>query len=157
MSTFFLHDASRKRWHHTEVTVRCVITWLPPNHRKSGRHRMSFVIQPLRKICCTFTVAYVRGPGFILVADLASEIQIIRLFHYLRDGVSLPCKCHFTANVIKVICTINTFTTHQSCWINTAGIILRYLWRWSKRVCCAWWADAIWRNILKSFNVFNFQ
>jgi len=34
-----------------------------------------------------------------LVADLASEIQIIRLFHYRGDGISLPCKRHFTANV----------------------------------------------------------
>jgi len=36
---------------------------------------MSFAIQLLRKICCTFTAAYVREPGFILVADLASEIK----------------------------------------------------------------------------------
>jgi len=41
---------------------------------------MSFAIQPLRKICYTFTAAYVRGPGFVLVADLGSEIQMIYLF-----------------------------------------------------------------------------
>jgi len=44
----------------------------------------------------------VRGPGFILVADLASEIKMIRLFHYRGDGLSLPCKLHFTANVTKL-------------------------------------------------------
>jgi len=49
----FLSDASRNRWQHIEVAVRCVITWLPPN-RNSKRHRMSFAIQPQRKICCTF-------------------------------------------------------------------------------------------------------
>jgi hypothetical protein len=76
-----------------------VITWLLPNHRNSKRHRVSFAIQPLRKICCTFTAAYLRGPGFVLVADLASEIQMIRLFHYRGDGFSLPCKPHLTANV----------------------------------------------------------
>jgi len=76
----FLRDASRNRLHNTEVAVSCVITWLPPNHRNSKRYRMYFRIQPLRKICCTFTAAYVRGPGFILVADLASEIKIIRPF-----------------------------------------------------------------------------
>jgi hypothetical protein len=92
----------------TEVVVSCVISWLPPNHRNSKRHRVSFVIQPLRKICCTFTAAYVWGPGFILVADLASEIKMIRFFHYCNYGLSLSCKCHFTANVTKVICTINT-------------------------------------------------
>jgi len=41
---------------------------------------MSFAIQPLRKICCTFTAAYVRGAGFILVGDLASEIQMYAFF-----------------------------------------------------------------------------
>ena len=109
----FLHDASRNMWHHTEVTVSCAITWLPPNHRNSKRHLMSFAIQPLRKICCTFTAAYVRGPGFVLVADLASEIQMIRLFHYRGDDLSLPCKRHFTTNVTKVICTIHTVTRHH--------------------------------------------
>ena len=74
---------------------------------------MSFAIQSLRKMCCTFTAAYVRGPGFVLVADLASEIQMIRLFHYRGDGLSLPCKPHFTANVTKVIYTINTVTRHH--------------------------------------------
>jgi len=63
---------------------------------------MSFVIQPLRKICRTFTAAYMRGPGFVLVADLASEIQMIRIFHYRGDGLSLPCKRHFTANIINL-------------------------------------------------------
>ena len=48
------------------------------------------------------------GPGFGLIADLASEIQMIRLFHYRGGGLSLPCKRHFTANVTKVICTTNT-------------------------------------------------
>jgi len=57
---------------------------------------MSFAIQLLRKICCTFTAAYVRGPGFVLDADLASEIQIIRLFRYRGDGLSLTCKRHVT-------------------------------------------------------------
>jgi len=38
---------------------------------------MSFAIQPLRKICYTFTAAYVRGQRFVLVADLESEIIII--------------------------------------------------------------------------------
>jgi len=71
---------------------------------------MPFIIQPLRKNCCTFTAAYVRGPGYVLVADLASEIQMIRLFFYRGDDLSLPCLRHFTANVTKVICTINTVT-----------------------------------------------
>ena len=106
----FLRDASRNRWRHTEVTVSCVIAWLPPNHRNNERHHMSFAIQPLRKIRCTFTAAYVRDPGFVLVADLASEIQMIRLFHYGDDGFSLPCQRHFTANVAQVICTITTVT-----------------------------------------------
>jgi len=78
---FWFRDTSRNRRHHTEVTISCVITWLIPNHRISKRHRMPFVIQSLRKICCTFTVEYVRGTGFKLVAALASEIQMIRLFH----------------------------------------------------------------------------
>jgi hypothetical protein len=43
---------------------------------------MSFAIQPLQKICCTFTAACVWGLGFILVADLVSELQMVRLFHY---------------------------------------------------------------------------
>jgi len=34
-----LRDASTNRWHHTEVTVSCMITWLPPNHRISKWHR----------------------------------------------------------------------------------------------------------------------
>jgi hypothetical protein len=69
---------------------------------------MSLAIQPLRKICCTFTSAYVPGPGFVLVADLAFEIQMTRLFHYRGGGLSLHCERQFTANVTKVICTINT-------------------------------------------------
>jgi len=109
----FLRDASRNRWRHTEAAVSCMVNWLPPNHRKSKRHRMSFAIQSLRKIFCTFTAVYVRGPGFVLVADLTSEIQMIRLFHYRGDGLYLPCKRHFTANVTKFICTINTVTRHQ--------------------------------------------
>ena len=107
----FLRDASRNRWQHTAVAGSCVITWLPPNHRNSKRLRMCFAIQLLRKICCIFTAAYVWGPGFVLIADLPSEIQMIRLFHYRRDGLSLPCRRHFTANVTKVICTINTVTS----------------------------------------------
>jgi hypothetical protein len=90
-----------------------VIAWLPPNHRNSKRHHMSFAIQPLRKICCTFTAVYVRGSGFVLVANLASEIQMILLFHYLGDGLSLPSKCPFTTNVTNAICTINTVTTQH--------------------------------------------
>jgi len=103
LSISFLRDDSRNRWHHTEVAVSCVITWHPPNHRKDKRHHMCFTSQLLRKICCTFMAAYMRGPGFVLVADLASETQIIRPFHYRGGGLSLPCKCHFTANVTKVI------------------------------------------------------
>ena len=76
----FLRDASRNRWHHTEVAVSCVIIWLPPNHTNSKRNRMSFATQLLRKICCTFMTAYMRGLGFVSVADLESEIQMIRLF-----------------------------------------------------------------------------
>jgi len=63
---------------------------------------MSFAIQPLRKICCTLTAASLWGPGFVLVADLASDIQMIRLSHYRGDGISSPCKSHFTANVTKL-------------------------------------------------------
>jgi len=63
---------------------------------------MSFAIQPLRKLCCTFTASYVRGPGFVLVADLAYEMQMIRLFHYRGDGLFLPYERHFTANVTKL-------------------------------------------------------
>jgi hypothetical protein len=121
----------------TIVTANGIASLLPFSHCKM--------------ICCTFTAAYVRGPGFVLVADLASEIQMIR-----GDGLSLPCKHHFTTNVTRGICTINTVTSHHYCWINTAEITLRYLWGRSKRVWCTWWADAIWRNILKSFNVFHF-
>ena len=95
------------------VAVSCVVTWLPPNHRNSKRHRMSSAIQPLRKIFCTFTATYVRGTGFALVADLASEIQMISLFHYRGDGLSLSCKCYFTANVTKVISTANAVTRHH--------------------------------------------
>ena len=116
----FLHTGTlssgqicRNRWHHTEVAVSCMFTWLPPNHRNSKRYRMSFAIQLLRKICCAFTAAYVRGPGFVLDADLASEIKMIRLFHYRGDSLSLPCKRHVTANVTKIICTINTVTRHH--------------------------------------------
>jgi len=108
----FLRDASRNRWRHTEVAVSCVIIWLPPNHMNSKRHRLSFAIQPLRNVCCTFMAAQVRGPGFVLVTDLASEIQMIRPFHYRGDDLSSPCKRHFTANVTNVICTINTVTRH---------------------------------------------
>jgi len=54
------------------------------------------------KVCCTFTAAYVRGTRFVLTADLASEIQIIRLFHTRGDGLSLPCIRHFTGNVTTV-------------------------------------------------------
>ena len=43
-----------------------------------------------------------RGTGFVLVADLSSEIQILGPFHYCGDGFSLPCKCHFTAIVTKI-------------------------------------------------------
>jgi hypothetical protein len=39
---------------------------------------------------------------FFLVADVASEIQMIRLCHYRADGLSLPRKSHFTANVTKL-------------------------------------------------------
>ena len=42
-----------------------------------------------------------RGSGFALVADLASEIQMIRLFHYRGDSLSLSWKRHFTGNVTK--------------------------------------------------------
>jgi len=44
---------------------------------------------------------------------LASEIQMIRLFHYRGDGLSLPCERHFIANVTKVTCTVNTVTRHH--------------------------------------------
>ena len=37
-----------------------------------------------------------------MVADLAPEIQMTRLFHYRGDGLSLPCKRHFTGNVTKL-------------------------------------------------------
>jgi len=53
---------------------------------------MPFAIQPLRSICCTLTAAYVRGPRFVLVADLATETQIIRLSRYRGDDLSSPCK-----------------------------------------------------------------
>jgi len=110
----FLRGASRNRQRHSEIAVSCVFTWLPPNHRNSKRHRVYFAIQPLRKICYAFTTTYVRGPGFVLIADLASEIQMIRLFlHYRGNGRSLPCKRHFTANVTKVTCIINTVTRHH--------------------------------------------
>jgi len=56
--------------------------------------------------------AYVQGPGVVLVADLASKTQMICLFHYCGNGLSLPCKHHCTANVTKVICTINTVMRH---------------------------------------------
>jgi hypothetical protein len=108
-----LRDASTNRWHHTEVAVSCMITWLPPNHRKSKWHRMHFAMQSLRNICCTFTAAYVRGLRIVVVVGLASQIQMISLFHYRGDGLTLPCKRHFTANITKVICIINTFTRHQ--------------------------------------------
>jgi len=67
---------------------------------------MSYAIQPLRKICRTFTAAYVRGPGFVLVADLASEIKMIHFLHYRGDGLSLPCNGHITGNVTKAICLL---------------------------------------------------
>jgi hypothetical protein len=44
---------------------------------------------------------------------------MIRLFHYRSDGLSLPCKRHFTANATKVICTIN-----QLRGITNAGLTL---------------------------------
>jgi hypothetical protein len=90
----FLCDAYRNRWHHTEEAVSCVITSLPPNHRNSKWHRMSFANQPLWKICWAFTSAYVRGPIFVLVTDLVHEIQMICHYHYRGDGDSLPCKRH---------------------------------------------------------------
>ena len=99
----FLRNASRKRWRHSELAVSCVVTWLPPNHRDSKRHRMSFAIQPLRKICCTFTAANVRSPGFILVADLSSEVQMIRFFTIAVMVLSFPSERCFTANETKVI------------------------------------------------------
>jgi hypothetical protein len=63
---------------------------------------MTFAIHSLRKFCCTFTAAYVRGPAFVLVADIASETQVIRLFHYRGFGLSLLYKRHFTANVTNL-------------------------------------------------------
>jgi hypothetical protein len=45
---------------------------------------------------------------------------MIRLFHYRGDGLSLPCKRHFNANLTKVICTIKT----QSLGITNAGLAL---------------------------------
>jgi len=117
---------------------------------------VAYLRQYMCGICISHKVSDILRPGFVLVADLVSEVQMISLFHYRGDGLSLSCKRHFTANVTKVICTINTVTRHHQCWINTAGIILRYLWCRSKRVWCAWWTDAIWRDILKSFNVFHF-
>jgi hypothetical protein len=74
---------------------------------------MPFAIQPMRKICCTFTAAYMRGPRFVLIADLSHEIQMIYIFHYRGDGHSFPSKRHFIANVTKVICTISTVTRHH--------------------------------------------
>jgi hypothetical protein len=44
---------------------------------------------------------------------------MIRLFHDGGDGLSLPCKRHFTANVTKVICTIK-----QLQGITNAGLTL---------------------------------
>ena len=108
----FLRDASRSRWHHTEISVSCVFIWHPPSHRNSNWHRMSFNIQLLRRICFTFTAAYVRGPGSVLVAVLSSEIQIVRPFHYRGDDLSFPCKRHFTAIVTKDICSC-TVTRHD--------------------------------------------
>ena len=52
------------------------------------------------------------GPGFILVADLASEIQTIRLLHYRGGGLSLPCKCRFTANALSALLTQLRLTTN---------------------------------------------
>ena len=109
----FLREASRNRRHQAEVTVSCVITWLPPNHRNSKRHRTSSAIQPQRKICSACNAAYLREPGFVLIADLASEIQMIHLFQCRAYGLSLTCKSHFIANVTKDICIIITVTRHH--------------------------------------------
>ena len=49
-----------------------------------------------------------------MVADLASEIQMMRLFHYRGDGLSLSCERHVTTNVTKVTCTINTVTRNTN-------------------------------------------
>ena len=122
----FPRKVSRNRWRHAEVTVSRVITWPPPNHRNSKRHRTSFVIQPQRKICCTCNAAYVRGPRLIFIADLASEIQMIRLFHYRAYGLSLTCKHHFTANVTKDICIIKHSYEASLALINAAGITMLY-------------------------------
>jgi len=98
----FLRDSSRNRWHHTEVAVSCAITWLPPNHRNSKRHLMFFAIQPLGKIFCTFTAAYVRGPMNCLGRRSCVRITNDRPFSLSRWWPSLPCKRHFTANVTKL-------------------------------------------------------
>jgi len=75
--------------------------------------------------------AYVRGPGFILVADLASEIKMIRLYHYRCDGLSLSCISPFTANVTKFICIINITNAGLTllgslCGIYDAGV--KWVW-----------------------------
>jgi len=113
LSTSFSSWCPRNRWQHTEVAVSCVITWLPPNYRNSKRQRMSFVIQPLRKIFCTFTAAYLRGPGFILVAHLASEIQMIGLFLLSRWWLFFALQTPLHRKCNKVICTINTVKRHH--------------------------------------------
>jgi hypothetical protein len=65
---------------------------------------MSFAFQPLRKIFCTFKAAYVRDSGFVLVADLASEKQMIRLFHYRGDGFfALQTSLHRKCNKIYLL------------------------------------------------------
>jgi hypothetical protein len=47
----------------------------------------------------------VRDPGFVLVANLAFDNTNDTPFHYLGDGLSLPCKRHFTANVTQALLT----------------------------------------------------
>ena len=136
----FIRDASRNRRHHTEVAVSCVITWLPPNHRNSKRHSMSFAIQPLRKICCTFKAAYVRGPGFVLVADLHPKYKwyafsLSRWWPRFSLQTSLHRKCnkrylHYQHSYEAPL------ILDQHCWDHLAVFMTQ---EWTGVVCVMGW------------------
>jgi hypothetical protein len=95
--------------------------WLPPNNRNSKTASHDFAIQSMRKICCTFTAEYMRGSVFFLVAGISSEIQMICLFHYRGNGLSLLCKRHLTANVTNLSALLT-----QLQGINNAGLTLLF-------------------------------
>ena len=95
----FLRDDSRNRWYHTEVSVSCVITWPPPNHRNSKRHRMSCHSATAKDLLHTYG-SICAGPSICLARRSCirntndTPFSLLQWWPFFAVQTSLHCKCY---------------------------------------------------------------